>query len=205
MYVSLLAPLGIVPREPADYRLVLPIGADDHARMAAWRTGHGLAAGGYLVCAPGTTRPQKHWVAERWAPALAALHRRHGLPAVLVGGPSEQALADTIVAGATSPVVSAVGATSIKETGALFAAAALTVSVDTGPMHMAVAAGCPTLALFGSTRPRLFDDGSRYTCLHRRFACSPCDRRPICRDYDCLRAITPGDVVRAADHLLGER
>lgn len=198
MYVSLLEPLGIAAQRPEDYRLHFPVGDPARERMAGWLAARGLQPGGYVACAPGTTRPQKHWLAERWAPLLAAL----GLPAVLLGGPSEQALEAEILAGASSELHSAVGTTSLKETGALLEAARLTVSVDTGPMHMAVAVGCPTIALFGSTPPRLFDDGSRYICLHKHLPCSPCHRRPTCDGrFDCMRDIGVEDVVAAAREL----
>jgi heptosyltransferase-1 len=201
MYVSLLEPLGIKPRTSADYRLEFPVGEPARAKMGTWREAHGLPAGGYIACAPGTTRPQKHWLAERWAPLLARLHADLGLPAVLLGGPAETPLAAQILGAATSPVHNAVAQCGLKETAALLESAALTVTVDTGPMHMAVAVGCPTVALFGSTRPRLFDDGSRYVCLHREFACSPCDRHPICRHFECMRAIRVEDVLKSGHTL----
>jgi heptosyltransferase-1 len=142
------------------------------------------------------------WPQEYWAPLLARLHAEYRLPTVILGGPSERELAEGILAQATSPVQSAVGQTSIQETAALLRSAKLTVAVDTGPMHMAVAVGCPTISLYGSTGPRLFGDGSPYVCLHREFACWPCHRHPICERYECLRAIRPEDVTRAARRLL---
>ncbi len=205
MYVSLLAPLGMRPREPADYRMIQPISDDAAAAMADWLAHAGLAPGGYVAICPGTTRPQKMWPDEYWPALLARLHAAQGWPGLVLGGPAERGLVEGILAAATSPVVSAVGQTTIQETAALLQTAGLTVAVDTGPMHMAVAVGCPTISLFGSTGPRLFGDGSPYVCLHRHFACWPCHRHPICRRYECLRAIRPADVVRAARGLLHNR
>lgn len=202
MYVSLLEPLGIRPTCAADYRMIQPISDQAAERAAGWLSGAGLAPGGYVAICPGTTRPQKMWPDESWPALLALLHAERGLPGVILGGPSERELAAGIVQAATSPVVSAVGQTNLQETAALLRAAALTVAVDTGPMHMAVAVGCPTISLFGSTGPRLFEDGSPYICLHRHFACWPCHRHPICERYECLRAIRPTDVLRSARGLL---
>ena len=202
MYTSLLEPLGIKPRSAADLKLVMPIGDEARERMAAWRARHGLTAGEYVAITPGTTRPQKMWPDEYWPDLLERLARRLGLPAVILGGPSELALAAGIVARTRTPVYSAVGQTNLKETGALLESARVTVGVDTGPMHMAVAVGCPTISLFGSTGPRWFLDGSLYLCLHREFACWPCHRHPICRHYECLRAIRPQDVEREVVKLL---
>ncbi len=203
MYTGLLAPLGIAPRSRESLRLVFAVGDPAREQMAAWLAERGLAPGGYVAIVPGTTRPQKMWPAAYWPDLMARLHREHGLPAVLIGGPSEQALAAELTGATGSPLQSAVGATDIKQTGALLEAAALTVAVDTGPMHLAVAVGCPTISVFGSTGPRLFNDGSPYRCLHRQFACWPCHRHPVCEHYECLAAIRPADVARAARRLLG--
>jgi heptosyltransferase-1 len=142
-------------------------------------------------------------VEANWAPLLERLYEEHGLPALFLGGPSEAAMVERITSALRTPWQSAVAQTRIKETGALLETAALCCTVDTGPMHMAVAVGCPTVAVFGSTKLRLFDDGSLYVCLHRQFACYPCDRRPICRAFDCMSAVRVEDVARAARGLLG--
>ncbi len=202
MYVSLLEPLGLHPAGREDLRLIMPVGDDDRAWARDWLAARGLRAGGYLAIAPGTTRPQKMWPEEYWPALLARVSRQFGLPAVVVGGPAEAELAARLRAAATSPLASAVGGARLRQTGALLEAARVTVAVDTGPMHMAVAVGCPTISLFGSTGPRLFDDGSRYVCLHRQFACWPCDRHPICRRYDCLRAIRVQDVAAAVGNMI---
>jgi len=202
MYVSLLEPLGIKPQSPADYQMIQPISDQAAERGAAWLKQAGLETGGYVAICPGTTRPQKMWPDEYWPELLARLHAHLGVPGLILGGPSERELAAGILGAATSPICSAVGETSIQETAALLKSARLTVAVDTGPMHMAVAVGCPTISLFGSTGPRLFTDGSPYVCLHRHFACWPCHRHPICERYECLRAIRPEDVARTARGLL---
>lgn len=202
MYVSLLEPLGICPQGPADYRLIMPISDAARARAGQWRAERGLEPFGYATLVPGTTRPQKMWPEEYWPRLAALLWERHGLPAVVIGGPPERELAARLATAASAPVTTAAGETSLKETAALLETAAVTIAVDTGPMHMAVAVGCPTVSLFGSTGPRRFEDGSLYLCLHRHFACWPCHRHPTCRHYECLRAITPADAARAAGQLL---
>ncbi|MBI2300032.1 MAG: glycosyltransferase family 9 protein [Armatimonadetes bacterium] len=202
MYVSLLEPLGIRTHSREELRLVFPVGDAARAAMTAWRGERGLSERGYLAIIPGTTRPQKMWPDEYWPQLLERVHAEHGLTGLILGGPAERDLAAAIVRATRTPAVSAAGETGIKETGALLESAAATVAVDTGPMHIAVAVGCPTVSLFGSTGPRLFDDGSPYLCLHRQFACWPCHRHPICRHYECLRAIAPAAAARAVDRLL---
>lgn len=184
--------------------MLMPVTEAARRRVADWLAAAGLAPGGYVALVPGTTRPQKMWPEAHWPELARRLFADHGLPAVVVGGPAERGLAAVIAAAAETPLHNAAGETNLPETAALLEAAALTVAVDTGPMHMAVAVGCPTISLFGSTGPRLFDDGSRYVCLHRQFACWPCNRHPICQRYECLANIRPSDVARAARAMLAE-
>ena len=67
-------------------------------------------------------------------------------------GPSERDLADAIVrasAGAATPAP----ATSVSDLGVLMRDAALVVSGDTGPLHIAAAMGTPLVGLYGPTWP----------------------------------------------------
>lgn len=203
MYVSLAECLGATAETAADYQMLLPVDDAARAAMAAWRGERGLAPRGYVAVAPGTTWPQKHWVAARWAPTLDQLHAQTGLPAVLLGGPAEQELCAGIAGAMSSPVHSAVGATKLLETGALLETAALCLTVDTGPMHMAVAVGCPTVAIYGPTPPRLFGPEAAYRPLYAALDCAPCFRHPTCDGrFDCQQAITPEMVVAAGLDLL---
>jgi heptosyltransferase I len=59
MYVSMLEPLGIRPRGPADYRMIMPVSDTAAERMAGWLTEQGLAPGGYFAICPGTTRSRR--------------------------------------------------------------------------------------------------------------------------------------------------
>ena len=118
-----------------------------------WLTGEGASAFGltapYALLAPGGAphRPAKRWPAARFG-ALAADLRGQGItPAVLGHGEDERALADTIVAAAPG-AVSLVGRTKLGDIAQLARGAELAVGNDTGPMHVAVAAGCPAVVLF---------------------------------------------------------
>jgi ADP-heptose:LPS heptosyltransferase len=106
----------------------------------------GLPAG-FCLLVPGASpgRPAKRWPAERFGALAAALD----VPAVILGGPAEAALATTIRAAAPG-TIDLIGRTSFAEIGALARRAAFAVGNDTGPTHLLAACGCPTLALFGA-------------------------------------------------------
>ncbi|WP_295429093.1 glycosyltransferase family 9 protein [uncultured Thiodictyon sp.] len=179
----------------------------------------GLTSGFALLC-PFTTRPQKHWFEDRWADLAIRLRRELGLTPVLLGGPRDRAAADRINDGAAAggtdgglggirdatrpPLVNLVGQTSLTEAAALIERAALVVAVDTGLGHMGIAAGTPSVLLFGSTCPYLETTRANARVLYHRQPCSPCRRRPTCNaDFTCMKALGVGEVLAAAQAVLG--
>ncbi|MCQ4162470.1 glycosyltransferase family 9 protein [Roseomonas sp. GC11] len=100
---------------------------------------------GLLVPGASPGRPGKRWPVAHFA-ALAA---RLDLPVAVLGGKAEAPLAAAIRAAAPG-AIDLTGRTSLGQIGALARRAAFTVGNDTGPTHLAAAAGCPTLSLFGA-------------------------------------------------------
>ena len=102
---------------------------------------------GFALLLPGAspTRPGKRWPAAHFA-ALAA---RLGRPVVLWGGPADIPLAREIAA-LTPGLLDLTGRTDLRQLAAVARRAAMAIGNDSGPTHLAAAAGCPTLALFGT-------------------------------------------------------
>ncbi len=90
--------------------------------------------------------PIGHWVAV--AEALVS----SGHDVTLIGGSGDVAEADAIRR-AVPGVVDRVGRESVSETLDRIAAARLLLTHDSGPLHLAIMTGTPTIALFGPTRP----------------------------------------------------
>lgn len=105
----------------------------------------------WALLAPGGAphRPAKRWPAERFGALASALLEQGVTPAVLGHGEDEAALAATILRAAPG-AVSLVGRTSFGDIADLARGAALAVGNDTGPMHIAVAAGAPAVVLFSA-------------------------------------------------------
>ena len=100
-----------------------------------------------------TSRDDKLWPEERWVALGRALHER-GLKCLLpAGSPAEreraQGLAHAIPAAVALPPMG------LGELAAQLAAARIVIGVDTGLVHLAVALGRPTLALFCASDPAL--------------------------------------------------
>lgn len=174
-----------------DFVMNIVLGDEDeqYARTFAAETGP------YAVLCPFTTRPQKHWIEERWPQLAMAVHSRLGLTPVLLGGPGDQAAATRMQRDGVA-LRSQVGRISLTRSAALIKHAACLVGVDTGLTHMGIAFGIPSVALFGSTRPYLDTGSANAGVLYHRLDCSPCRRHPTCNGaYTCMRLIEVTEVV----------
>ena len=102
----------------------------------------------------GTSRPQKDWIAERWGELADALSGRFGLQPVLVGGrsPREEATEHVILARTRHKPFSALDS-GLRRLISILDASALVISLDTGPLHMAVALSRPVISLLGFSNP----------------------------------------------------
>ena len=106
----------------------------------------------FALVNPGAAWPNKRWPPERFGELAAFLRDECGLTPVVVWGPGEELLADAVIAASSGAAVAA-PPTRVADLVALARAAALFVSGDTGPLHIATAVGTPTVSLFGPTDP----------------------------------------------------
>ncbi|MBS0559086.1 MAG: glycosyltransferase family 9 protein [Proteobacteria bacterium] len=139
-----------IPQIQAEPRL--PV-ADQARRAIAGRLGS--RATSLVAIGIGTSEPYKQWGAERFAAFIRRLLAAGWENAVLIGGPSEAALAAEIaerLADHAGHVVPALGWT-LAEIAALFEVSGFYAGNDTGVMNMAAAVGIRTYALFGATPP----------------------------------------------------
>jgi len=108
-----------------------------------------------VAFAIGSSEASREWLPERWAALADALSEEFGLAPVLVGGRSERELAaeQAIRAAARVPVASTLGS-SLREMVAVIDDAALVVSLNSAPLHIAVALGRPVIGLMAHRNPR---------------------------------------------------
>lgn len=102
----------------------------------------------YVMFVPGGAahRPEKRWPVESYAELARILYSR-GFDIVIIGGPQEADLAHAIQR-STPRARDLTGRTDFAKVALLGARAALAVGNDTGPLHLAAAAGAPTIVLF---------------------------------------------------------
>jgi len=152
----------------------------------------------------GASRPHKRWPTEYFAQLAELLYKEDGVTSVLMGSREERALAQTVQQQTTVPVIDAVGHTTVAQLPALIARCNVVVSADSGPMHVAVAAGTPVVALIGPTLPHLTGPyGDNNIVLWSQPECA-CRNKAGCSDYHCMREITVTSAHAAVHQLLDE-
>lgn len=119
----------------------------------------------YVLLVPGGSahRQEKRWPAQRYA-ALADRLARTGIASVVIGGMAERGLGGTIASARDL-----VGQTSLRDIAGLARGALRTIGNDTGPTHLAVAAGSPATVLYsGVSDPALTAPRGRDVAILRR-------------------------------------
>lgn len=156
----------------------------------------------------------RRWPIENYV-ALAEALLAQGYEVVLSGGPDDR-WASPSFAGIASAVpegrfADLIGRLSLVETLSLLDSAAVTVTHDTGPLHMAGITSTGIVTVFGPTDPhgRLPQRPNSVALWGGEgFACRPCyDGRdyPPCPHNGCMEQVTPLMVLEQVEALLAAR
>ena len=198
-YLDLLRPLGC-----ADDGQGLELHAKEalRARLAEAWAGEGPLVG----FAPGAAfGPSKRWPAERYAAVADALRERVGARCVLLTGPDEADTREAVLKAARHPMLEpqSHGADGIAVLKAVISQLDLLIGNDSGPRHVAVAFGVPTVCVMGPTRP-VYSTGpyERGYVLRRPVYCGPCQQPTCATDHRCMLRIAPEEVVARAEEVL---
>jgi heptosyltransferase I len=145
---SFCEPLGLV-QDRVEWNL--PVPEEAHAWARAQWPEDGAPA---LVISPCSSHALRNWRAERYA-AVADHAAARGWRVVLCGGRSalERDTTDAILAAMSAPALDLVGKDTLKQLPALLARAALVMTPDSGPMHIANAMGAKVLGLHAASNP----------------------------------------------------
>lgn len=171
---------------------------------------HGTAEG-VVALAPGGAKnalvdsPLRRWPLKSYR-LLAERLLAQGYRVTLTGAPSD----DWVRAGFKGmPVIDLIGQTSLADLLALYGASVGVVTHDSGPMHIAILAGAPTVSLFGPTIPSHFvPTGRRLKVIWggETLPCRPCFDGKLyapCPQNVCLQQISVDMVVDALSELIG--
>ena len=195
-FLEFLAPLG-VQAEPLEWNL--GPWPDERAQQRDFFATIRKPVAAIVV---GTSKAEKDWLPERWAEVIDILTEDFGLQPVLVGGTSERELAAqrTIAERGVHRPMSALGS-GIRPLVSILDGAALVLSPDTGPLHMAVALGTPVISLIGYADPRRTGPYRRFHDLMIDAFHAPGESIPVTneRRVDRMSRIRVRDVIEKVE------
>jgi ADP-heptose:LPS heptosyltransferase len=186
--------LGVPAPEALSFPISVTAQHEREAQQAATSAG-----GKYAILNPGGGWPTKLWSAERFGKLADLLWSNYGISSLVTYGPGELELAESVrrssVSGKAQPVN-----LSLKGFYSLARGARVYIGGDTGPTHIAVAAGAPIVGLFGPTEwwrngsPRPED-----ICIERNdIDCRVDCHRRSCSKWICMD-IEVGRVMQAVE------
>ena len=149
----------------------------------------------------------KRWPAEKYAQLADKIFANLKTPIILLGDEKERGLCEQIADLMKHKVIMACGQTTIGQCSALFKQCALAVVNDGGPLHIAVASGIPTIAIFGPVNENVYGPYPRanHFVVTHDIACRPCYhqfRRASCDHLSCLNNIEVNDVFQKVNEAL---
>jgi heptosyltransferase I len=161
--------------------------------------------------APATQWKSKQWPIQHWRSLLEMILARTDVNIVLIGAASDTTLTSRLTHAldedSRARVLDLAGKTSIVDLYALFERIPIMVAADTAPLHIAGAAGCTLIGLFGATPTRRTGPiGSGAITLmtaEPKLACQPCQER-VCRfgTTECMAVLRPERVFEALQDAL---
>lgn len=157
-----------------------------------------------VAVATGSANAAKRYPADLTAQLIELLRASH-LEVVLTSGPGEQEFAQRILNRLARPVPHFADAR-VPDLAALYRHCALYVGPDSGPKHVAVACGIPTVTIFGPGNPNNWNDFANPKNI---VLFPPCKVRPNCVELECVKLghlpmITPREILAASLKLILE-
>ncbi|HKV33573.1 MAG TPA: glycosyltransferase family 9 protein, partial [Pyrinomonadaceae bacterium] len=171
---------------PVPQELSFPIGVNAAAESEAERAAENTAEN-FAILNPGGGWPTKLWSAEKFGGLADLLWANYGMRSLVTYGPNEVELAEMVKRASRSEKALPVSL-SLKGFYSLAKRARVYVGGDTGPTHIAVAAGAPIVGLFGPTE--WWRNGSPYSediCVERNdIDCRVDCHRRSCSKWICM-------------------
>lgn len=179
---------------------ILQIAHQRQGKTVSGARGESQAGAPFVAVNPVAFWETKLWQDEKFAALCDRIREELGIGIVLTGG--EAGPLERIRGGMRTKAVNLGGQTTLRELACLYRQAALVITTDSGPMHLAAAVGTPVLALFGPTDPvRTGPYGGGHRVVRRGLPCMPCFQRR-CETGNCMGEIDVEEVFTAAKEML---
>ncbi|MEW6620406.1 MAG: glycosyltransferase [bacterium] len=152
-----------------------------------------------IVINPGAGAPSRRWSVEGYARVADVLIEKYKAKVILSPNLGQEEFAFQIKRlMSRTPLVSPV--LNLNQIAALGEIATVFIGTDTGPLHIAAAAGAPVVTIFLSTSPSMHHHLIRTKYVYKKLPCNPCQKG--CESLECVKAITAMDVLEKVEELL---
>jgi ADP-heptose:LPS heptosyltransferase len=196
-------------------RLELWLSADDRETIRRMLELNGVSANDPIIAlGVGAAHRRRRWPLARFVEMGRFLEAQHGARIVVVGGPEDVQCGDRVKQ-AVPGAINFCGGLSLRQTGALLEKAQLTVANDSGPMHLAAAAGSAVLEI--SCHPKSGDANhensplrfgpwtSEHRVLQPESATEPCKQGCEQNHAHCILRVGTAEAKAGAESLLASR
>jgi len=150
-----------------------------------------------VVVHPFSLWQYKEWQVESCAELIDDIQLRYGVAVVITGSAEERSRAEQVVNRCQTMPFNLAGYTSVGELAAVLETSCGFIGVDTAALHLAAAAGIPTLGIFGPSSINCWAPrGDHHHVVFKDMPCVPC-RRKGCNDSEisrCLKELTVDDI-----------
>ena len=155
----------------------------------------------FIVIHPSASCPSKRWPQEKFSELISILKSKLSYPVVTVTAKGEEMFAKEIVG--KNQIIDLRGKLSIAELGALLKRAALFISNDSGPVHIAASLNIPVISIFGRNNPGLSPRrwaplGKNSFYFHKDVGCHICLAHNCQKGFICLDKISSKEVADKA-------
>jgi len=179
---------------------LIPLGEQEEKKVAGLLASKGITGQRFVAVNPAALWETKLWDDESFARLCDRISEEYKIPVIFTGAEKKEIY--SIQARMNTTFLSLAGETSLRELACLYRQAAVVVTTDSGPMHIAAAMGTPVVALFGPTDPiRTGPYGAGHRVIRGNLSCSPCFLKK-CPTRECMRQISVDEVFHAVGDLL---
>jgi len=153
-----------------------------------------------ISISPVSRRDYKVWPPEKFAVICDYLIKTYQVQILFLWGPGEYDFVDAVRKGMKQEALPDYEIPTLRETYALLERMDLHLGNDNGPMHFAIAAGLPTIAIFG--KPHAWNwtppKSKKHIAIEKDPGCKSNCNYPDCK-LDCISQVPTSLMVKAVD------
>lgn len=199
--LDLLKEIGI---HSEDRQILIPLKEENSLRIETLLRERGIAQDDTLIAVhPFASCPSKLWPLMRFSSVIEELAEEFRARVLIISGPENIEAVEGLAKSSNAEVITV----PLGQLAFLLRRAAVLISCDSGPVHIASAVGTPVVAIFGRNEPGLSPRrwgplGDNNIILHKDVDCTECLAHNCKRGFKCIKAITQEEVMGAVREVI---